>query len=93
MESETAGPKLDQNNTTPELTKKQSAISALLASSGGNLLKTNERYEVLMRQINTKIEKEGKATDTAQSVSYSKMISLVKANRQSKFKRALRLQF
>ena len=76
MESETAGPKLDQNNTTPELTKKQSAISALLASSGGNLLKTNERYEVLMRQINTKIEKEGKATDTAQSVSYSKMISL-----------------
>ena len=43
----------------PELTKKQSAISALLASSGGNLLKTNERYEVLMRQIDTKIEKEG----------------------------------
>ena len=49
MESETAGPKLDPNNTTPELTKKQSAISALLASSGGNLMKTNERYEVLMR--------------------------------------------
>ena len=76
MQSETAGQTLDPNNPTPELAKKQSAYSALLASSGGNLLKTNERYEVLMRQIDTKIEKDGKATDAAQTVSYSKMISL-----------------
>ena len=65
-----------QEPSPPELTKKQSAMNALLASSGGNLLKTSERYEVLMRQIDTKIEKDGQSTETAQTVSYSKLISL-----------------
>ena len=73
-----------QEPSPPELTKKQSAINALLASSGGNLLKTSERYEVLMRQIDTKIEKDGQSTSVAPTVSYSKLISLATPYEKSK---------
>ena len=58
--------------------------SKLFASSGGDLLKTQERYEVLMRQIDTKVNQEGKNTAATQSVPYSKLMSLATPHEKRK---------